>query len=66
MKIKLIDRTLEINKYRININNFKNEKYLIGASFNRKEMKLKDYKRLLLFIIMPYKWLNKNFLEKKM
>lgn len=65
MKVRLINRTLEINKHRINVNNFKREQYLIGISFNRKQMKLKDYKKLILFIIMPYSYLNKNFLENK-
>ena len=66
MKIRLINRDLEISKNRINVNNFKNEDCLIGVSFNRKEMRLKDYKKLILYIVMPYKWLNKMFLKNKL
>lgn len=66
MKIRLINRDLEINKKRIIVDNFKKENYLIGTSFNRKQMKLKDYKKLILFMVMPYKWLNKTFLKNKL
>lgn len=65
MKIKLINRTLEINKNRINVDNFKNEECLIGVSFNKKQMNLKDYKKLILYLVMPYKWLNKSFIKGK-
>lgn len=66
MKIRLINRDLEINKNRINVDNFKYEDCLIGTSFNRKQMRIKDYKKLILFMVMPYKWLNKRFLKNKL
>lgn len=65
MKLKLINRNFEINKNRININGFKKEDILIGVSFNKKQMKIKDYKKMLLYIFMPYKWLNKQFVKGK-
>lgn len=61
MKIRFLNRDIEINKYRININNFKHEKGLIGTSIRRKGMTLREFKRVILFIFMPYTWLDKNF-----
>ena len=61
MKIRLLNRDFEMNKYRINVDNFKKEKTLIGVSFKRSEMNFKKYKKLFLYLFMPYKWLNKQF-----
>lgn len=61
MDIKLIGRTLEIDKNRISVNSFKKENILIGVSYNRKIMKFKDFRDLFLYLIMPYKWLEKHF-----
>ena len=66
MKIKWLDRSFEINKNRINVDGFKKEITLIGVSFNRKEMRLKDYGKLFLYLTMPYKWLNKKFEKDKL
>lgn len=66
MKIKWFDRDLEINKNRINVDNFKNEKTLIGMNFNRKQMKFKDYKNLLVCLIMPYRKLDDMFIRGKL
>lgn len=65
MKIRLVNRTLEINKNRISVNNFKKEITLIGISFNKKYMYFKDYKKLFLYLFMPYKWLNRQFELRK-
>ena len=66
MKIRWFDRDFEINKNRINVNNFKKEKILIGRSFNRKQMDFRQWKTLLLYLIMPYSWLNDRFVENKL
>ena len=65
MKFRFLNRDIEINKNRININNFKNEDILIGTSINRKQLTTKDYKKIILFSFMPYKWLNKKFKQNK-
>ena len=65
MKFRLINRSFEINKNRININNFRKEDTLIGISFNKKQMNLKDYKKMILYMFMPYEWLNKMFIKGK-
>lgn len=65
MKIRLINRNLEINNNRINVNNFKREITLIGISFNKKQMNFKEYIRLFLYLFMPYKWLNRRFEQNK-
>lgn len=66
MQIRWFGRDFEVNKNRINVNNFKNEKILIGTSFNRKQMDSKDWKRLFLYLFMPYDWLNKQFMKNKL
>ena len=66
MKIRWFGRDFEINKNRINVNNFKKEKILISTSFNRKQMNLKEWRRLLLYLIMPYSWLNNRFVKNKL
>lgn len=66
MKIGWFDRDLEINKNRINVDNFKKEDILIGTSFNIKRMNLKEWWKLFLYLIMPYYWLNKRFMENKL
>lgn len=65
MKIRLINRNLEINNNRINVNNFKREITLIGISFNKKQINFKEYIRLFLYLFMPYKWLNRRFEQNK-
>ncbi len=66
MKIRWFDRDFEINKNRINVNNFKKEKILIGTSFNRKQMDFRQWKTLFLYLIMPYSWLNDQFMKNKL
>lgn len=66
MKIRWFDRDFKITKSRINIDNFKNEKILIGTSFNRKQMDLKQWKTLFLYLVMPYSWLNDRFIKNKL
>lgn len=66
MKIRWFGRDFEINKNRINVDNFKKEKILIGTSFNRKQMDLKQWKNLLLYLVMPYEWLNDRFMKNKL
>lgn len=61
MKARFLNRNIEINKNRININNFKHEKVLIGTSIRRKGMTFKELKKAILFMFMPYEWLNKKF-----
>lgn len=58
MKIKWYRRNLEISKNRISVNDFKNERTLVAISFNRKQMTLRDWRTLFLFMIMPYSWLD--------
>ena len=66
MKIRWFGRDFEVNKNRINVNKFKNEKILIGTSFNRKQMDSKDWKELFLYLFMPYDWLNRQFMRGKL
>lgn len=66
MKIRWFGRDFEVNKSRIDVDNFENEKMLIGASFNRKQMDLRQWKKLFLYLIMPYSWLNDRFLNNKL
>lgn len=66
MQIRWFGRDFEVNKNRINVNNFKNEKILVGTSFNRKQMDSKDWKTLFLYLFMPYDWLNKQFMKNKL
>lgn len=66
MKIRWFDRDFEINKNRINVNNFKGEKVLIGTSFNRKKMDFRQWKNLFLYLVMPYNWLNDRFVKNKL
>lgn len=66
MKIRWFDRDFEINKNRINVNNFKGEKVLIGTSFNRKKMDFRQWKNLFLYLAMPYNWLNDRFVKNKL
>lgn len=66
MKVRFLNRDIEVTKSRINICNFKGEKILIGRSFNKKEMNIKSYKILILMIFMPYDYLNKRFLNKRL
>lgn len=66
MKFRWFDRDFEINKNRINVDNFKNEKILIGTSFNRKQMDFRQWKNLFLYLVMPYNWLNDRFLKNKL
>lgn len=66
MKIRWFGRDFEINKNRINVNNFKKEKILIGTNFNKKQMDLKQWKKLFLYLVMPYSWLNYRFMKNKM
>lgn len=66
MKIRWFGRDFEINKNRINVGNFKKEKILIGTSFNRKQMDLKQWKILFLYLVMPYSWLNERFMKNKL
>ena len=61
MKIKILGRTIENNKHRFNVNSFKNERILIGVSYKKKDMNLKDIKNAILYCIMPYSWLEKHF-----
>ena len=62
MKIRFLGRTIENNKHRFNIDSFKNEKTLVGVSYRKKDMNLKDIKESFLYCIMPYSWLEKHFL----
>ena len=65
MKIRFLGRTIEIAN-RFNVHGFKREKILIGVSYNKKDLKeWKHKKRFLLYCFMPYKWLNKKFMENK-
>lgn len=66
MKIRWFGRDFEVNKNRINVNNFKSEKTLIGTSFNRKKMDSRDWKTLFLYLFMPYDWLNRQFMKRKL
>lgn len=66
MKIRWFGRDFEVNKNRINVDNFENEKMLIGASFNRKQMDLKQWKKLFLCLVMPYSWLNDKFMKNEL
>ena len=66
MKIRWFGRDFEVNKNRINVNNFKKEKILIGISFDRKQMDLKEWKRLFLYLVMPYVWLNEKFIKNEL
>lgn len=66
MKIRWFGRDFEINRNRINVDNFKKEKTLIGISFNRKQMDLRQWKRLFLYLVMPYNWLNDRFVKNKL
>ena len=67
MKFRFLGRTIEIAN-RVNIDHFKHEKTLIGASYRKKDLKeFRVFKDMILYCIMPYDWLeiHFNFKSKK-
>ena len=65
MKIRFLSRDIEVAN-RVNINNFKHERILIGVSYRKKDLKeLRNLKKLFLYCFMPYKWLDKKFCQNK-
>ena len=66
MKIRFLGRNIEIAN-RVNVDGFKKEETLIGASWRKQDFKdWKVKKQFLLYCFMPYKWLNQKFCEGKM
>lgn len=63
MKIKILSRNIEYKNKSYSVNNFKQEKILIGANFNLRKIKKGDFKKILLYTFMPYKWLNEQFMK---
>jgi hypothetical protein len=63
MKINFLSRTIEYKNKWYSVNKFKHEKILIGADFNLRKYKKGDFKRILLYSFMPYKWLNEQFMK---
>lgn len=62
-ELKLLGRSIEVTNGWIHVDNFKKEEILIGRHFNTRFMKLKDWYELLLYILMPYPWLNNQFMK---
>jgi hypothetical protein len=67
--MKFNKRNIELTEHRLNIDGFKDERkcegIYIGTSFKRKDLKLKDIPKILKLIFMPYKWIDKQFLQHK-
>lgn len=66
MKIRFLGRTIEIAN-RVNVDAFKHEEILLGMSYRKADMKeWRNIKKFLLYCLMPYKWLNKQFMKGKL
>lgn len=67
--MKFNKRNIELTKHRFNIDGFDDERKCegtyIGTSFRRKNLKLKDVPKILKLIFMPYKWIDKQFLQNR-
>lgn len=63
MKLNIIGRTITLQNKWYSVNNFKNEKVLIGANFNLRKFERSDIKKILLYTFMPYKWLDRKYLN---
>lgn len=62
MIIRFLGRNIEIAN-RVSVNHFKKENILIGVSYRKQDLKeLHNIIDLLLYCIMPYKWLEKRYL----
>jgi len=64
MKVRILNRDIEVTKKRINIDNFKSENVLIGSSFNVNQWKTNPWK-IIRMCIMPYKRLDNMFMMGK-
>jgi len=65
MRIIFLNRNIEIKNFRLNIDGFKHEKTLIGFSQPLKNMTFKDLKIVIMYLFMPYSWLNRAFEENR-
>lgn len=63
MKIKILSRSIEYENKWYSVKKFKHEKILIGADFNLRRLKKGDFRKILLYTFMPYKWLNEQFMK---
>lgn len=62
MIIRFLGRNIEITN-RVSVDHFRKENILIGVSYRKQDLKeLRNIIDLLLYCIMPYKWLEKRYL----
>jgi hypothetical protein len=63
MGIKYCNREVSITKNKFFHVYFIKQDILCGKSFSLKKLNEKSFKEIILYLVMPYEWLNKRFLN---